>query len=422
MLLLLASALAQVVSTGPFTGDMAAGFEGMPLSGTPPQCVDTALGDLCAYDATVGGIQVRDELFLGCLLSARTGTRMAGSNDGGAHIVFATPVTRFGGYMATHANDGDVTIEVYGTGDQLLGAITEALGGSCNWAWHGVSASGALISRVRILHSEHGGALVDLDDLVAESVCGPNAPDGDGDGVPTCADCNDADAGMFPGAIDDCDGVDDDCNGVVDDSPPGAGLASVQAGVCAGATQVCGPAGLVDPDYALIPGYEAVEVSCDGLDNDCDGQTDAIDDPPVVSEVGICATIPRICDGANGWVDPLPEDVQGWQERENACDGIDNDCDGQVDEDVVPPPSSFAVGVCSDLVKVCAGVDRWQEPEDLPPEFGAEICNGLDDDCDGVVDDDCTEPSLLSKCGCRSGGPASGLVALLAVLALRRRR
>ncbi|MEZ4317750.1 MAG: putative metal-binding motif-containing protein [Myxococcota bacterium] len=424
MLPFIASALAQVVPTGPFTGEITEGFETYPLTSAPLACLSNALGgaaDVCATEASVGGMQVRDELFLGCLLSARTGTKMAGSNDGASEVVFDTPVDRFGAYMATHADDGDVTLEAYDVLGGLIGTVTEPLGGSCNWAWHGLQST-VPVASVRIRHSEHGGALVDLDDVQADTVCGVGASDGDGDGVPGCVDCNDADATVFPGAPDECNGIDEDCNGVLDDSPTGAGPSSLQAGVCAGSTLVCGPNSLVEPDYTLIPGYEADELTCDGIDNDCNGQIDDIDDIPPVSAVGICATIPQECAGELGWVSPLPEEVQGWESLETICDGIDNDCNGQVDDGLVPPPASFATGACSEMVKTCEGVDRWVEPEDFPPEFMAEVCNGIDDDCDGVVDDDCIEPSFFDKCGCHTSSEAGAWAWLgLAVLALRRR-
>ncbi len=60
-----------------------------------------------------------------------------------------------------------------------------------------------------------------------------------------------------------------------DGRPEHARLADRQDGVCEGARKVCSvSAGWGEPDYAAVDGYEADEVSCDGADNDCDGETD----------------------------------------------------------------------------------------------------------------------------------------------------
>ena len=71
-----------------------------------------------------------------------------------------------------------------------------------------------------------------------------------------------------------CNGVDDDCDGATDEDlePPSADL---HEGVCVGARRRCdGAAGWIEPDYGAIEAYEPTELSCDGLDNDCDGLAD----------------------------------------------------------------------------------------------------------------------------------------------------
>jgi hypothetical protein len=79
-----------------------------------------------------------------------------------------------------------------------------------------------------------------------------------------------------------CDGKDNDCNGLTDDGLA-APACALQAGVCAGALQFCagasGWAACGSAQYqaaAALRGatFEATETLCDGLDNDCDGQTD----------------------------------------------------------------------------------------------------------------------------------------------------
>lgn len=63
-----------------------------------------------------------------------------------------------------------------------------------------------------------------------------------------------------------------------------------------------------------------------------------------------------------------------------ACDGLDNDCDGVVDN-VAPAACG---GACEDGYRHCLD-GEWSDCD--APEPGVEFCNGVDDDCNGVVDD-----------------------------------
>ena len=73
---------------------------------------------------------------------------------------------------------------------------------------------------------------------------------------------------------------------------------------------------------------------------------------------------------------------------DGVCDGIDSDCDGVTDEDFVDRASTCGVGICSGqgIVRCVDGA----EADDCDPFTGAttEVCNGFDDDCDGLTDED----------------------------------
>ena len=88
-------------------------------------------------------------------------------------------------------------------------------------------------------------------------------------------DCNENNANIYAGASEQCNNVDEDCNGVKDDiAAKDLELADKQGGVCLGATQVCVNGEWEEPDYTEINNYEANELTCDGLNNDCDNNTD----------------------------------------------------------------------------------------------------------------------------------------------------
>ncbi len=72
-----------------------------------------------------------------------------------------------------------------------------------------------------------------------------------------------------------CDGINNDCSAATaDGSGESAPLNTLQAGVCAGSIKSCGGASGWQDDYSGVANYEAVEATCDGLNNDCDGSVD----------------------------------------------------------------------------------------------------------------------------------------------------
>ncbi len=229
-------------------------------------------------------------------------------------------------------------------------------------------------------------------------------------------------------APETCDGSDEDCDGLTD--PEGAegcltywpdADGDLYGPEASGSRCLCAPEGLwsalkagdcddLDPDRN--PGV--LEKCGDGWDNDCDGEGDeegalgcanwyADRDGDGHGDKGdfrcLCgaegpftASVADDCDDQDGGAHPGATE---------ACNGQDDDCDGQTDEEGAQgcqvlfwDGDQDGVGVPGDSRCLCAPLDRYTtavsgDCNDAAPHVhpGAlEACNGLDDDCDGLTD------------------------------------
>ena len=163
-----------------------------------------------------------------------------------------------------------------------------------------------------------------------DPVCGTLSCGTCSDPTPYCTDLGQCVSHCTP-STEVCDGVDNDCDGTVDEEFGQLGQGCTEGtGQCArSGVYVCS-----DDRTAVVcnasPAPPSEEV-CDGLDNDCDGAADEELSPPdICLAQGVCAGTVAGCDGGEGWVCHYPS---SYESSESLCDELDNDCDGEVDDD-----------------------------------------------------------------------------------------
>ncbi len=263
--------------------------------------------------------------------------------------------------------------------------------------------------------------------------------DADSDGYTSDVDCDDGDPAVNPGAAETCNGIDDDCDGLIDDDDDGVtgtsawyqdadsdayGDAGVSVQACAASSGwVADATDCDDGDAAVNPGASELCDAAD-IDEDCDGLMD--DDDPSVSNMsawypdadsdGFGASVGSIaaCDQPVGRVasrdDCDDTDAAVNPDASEICDGQDNDCDGLADDDdsgVTGAPTWFrdgdgdgygddsvATAACSAPSGYASVGGDCDDGRAAVNPGAVELCDAsdVDDDCDGLSDDD--DPSV----------------------------
>ena len=247
-----------------------------------------------------------------------------------------------------------------------------------------------------------------------------NHEDDDCDGNIDEGQLNDCDeCGILP--AEQCNGIDDNCNGTTDED-----LIQPCATACGAGYEMC-----YEGNWISCTAPPVNDEICDGLDNDCDGQIDEdLDCVCTIQDVGVlfpCQDDPLICgqgyktcecldpDCINlvmtecyalcYWVpsgDPnaVCDPLIGMELSQEKCNNFDDNCNQLIDEDLygacyTGPEGTLMVGICEPGEMTCdAGTwGNYNEQEEFVPYYckdeivpQEEICNGLDDDCDGIAD------------------------------------
>ena len=251
-----------------------------------------------------------------------------------------------------------------------------------------------------------------------EETC--NYEDDDCDGLIDEGQLNDCDeCGVVP--YEECNNYDDDCDGSTDEN-----LIQQCTTECGIGFEMC-----YGGNWISCSAPQPKDEICDGLDNDCDGQIDEdLECICTVQDIGVlfpCQEDPLLCGQGYKtcqcadpdcnmltmtdcyalcyWIPPTdPTDICdpliGMALSKETCNNFDDNCNQLIDEDLymncyTGPEGTVSVGICQSGESTCdSGTwGHYNEDEDFIPFFckdeitpQEEICNGLDDDCDGIAD------------------------------------
>jgi streptogramin lyase len=232
---------------------------------------------------------------------------------------------------------------------------------------------------------KHNPAQYDMDKDGEGNACDT---DDDGDGDPDEFDCYPLDDAAYHGAVETCDGVDNNCNGQVDEGYPDYDLDGMVNCVDGDDDNDDDP-DVTDCGILNANVYHGALEACDGLDNDCNGKTDEGFPDKDGDGVADCVDVDTDGDGDPDLTDCAPFIAAINSFAKEVCDGIDNNCNKQVDEGY-PDFDKDGLANCIDNDDDNDGAaDKVDcEPLDAETYPGAvELCDGFDNNCNSKVDE-----------------------------------
>jgi hypothetical protein len=184
-----------------------------------------------------------------------------------------------------------------------------------------------------------------------------------------------------------CDGVDDDCNGTVDEDYL-AEPTSCGSGTC----HATGETSCVDGEVvdSCSPGGGAgSDATCNGIDEDCDGNVDeGFVSTPTSCGAGVCGANGATSCVAGVVLDSCTPGLPS-SATDTVCNGLDDDCDGLEDEEFMPAATSCGFGVCQAVGSTsCVNGALIDSCAPGTPQSSVDdTCDNVDNDCNGQVDD-----------------------------------
>ncbi len=253
--------------------------------------------------------------------------------------------------------------------------------------------------------------------------------DEDGDGFAACEECDDTVASSNPLAFEVCDGADNDCDGTTDEDDAvdtrtwyedsdgdGYGDALYTVNTCDMPTGYVADDTDCDDNAGTV--HEGAAETCDDIDNDCDGWVDDTD-PDVTGTTTWYGDSDGDGHGGQQYQQEACENPAGFVANSDDCDDLaptshpgavetcdlsDNDCDGAVDEGVqltwYADSDADGFGDASSSMDACTQPPGYQsngndcnDVDAAAHPGGVEICDGVDNDCDGTTDLDALDGS-----------------------------